>query len=79
MTILYFHAVLRDKKCSALEFFELAYIAEIKKFPPNLGDDYAQYLMHSIIPPYALAFLKKIQAKEGDGCLQVPLPLAQTP
>jgi len=73
MTLLYFHATLRDRKCSALEFFEVAYLSEVKKYPPNLGDDYAQYLMHGVLPPYALAFLKKIQEKEGDGRLQMSL------
>jgi hypothetical protein len=79
MTLLYFHAKLRELHCSALEFFEVAYITEVKKWPPSLADDYAQYLMHSIIPPYAIAYLKKLQEREGDSCLQLTLPLERIP
>lgn len=75
MCLFYFQTVCRNQELSALEFFELAYIAEKKRFPQNLGDAYAQFLMHSVLPDYVLSFLKKLQEnEEGE---QLELPLAQ--
>lgn len=79
MCFLYFMETCKRLKCSALEFFEMAYVDTFKKFPPNLGDDYAQYLLHSVIPPYAIKYLDKIKANEGnvdDAHKQIDLPLS---
>lgn len=75
MCFLYFMETCKRLKCSALEFFEMAYLDTFKKFPPDLSSDYCQFLLHSVIPPYAKAYLKRIQENEGDGCMQRELPL----
>lgn len=61
--MLYFHQKLRELQISAHEFFQLAYMAKFNKLM-DLNDDYAQYLLHGILPKYAVEYLKQLQENE---------------
>lgn len=48
---------------SAHEFFQLAYQWKFNKIM-DLHDDFAQYLLHSVIPLYAREYIKHLQENE---------------
>ena len=62
--LLYFTNECQRLKLSALEYFELAYMAVIGKQHPNVGLDYAPYLLNGTLPVYIETYIKRSQALE---------------
>lgn len=64
--LLYFLRKCNSLRLSVLEYFEVAYMATFGKPHPNVGDDYAQYRLHSVLPGYVVSYLKKQQEAENE-------------
>jgi hypothetical protein len=57
--ILFFHNDCKELRLSALEYFSRAYMAVFNKPHPNVGADYANYLLHSELPVYVQRYIKE--------------------
>lgn len=67
--ILYFQAKLQELNLAYFEFFDVAYFWKYQK-SVCLNSDCAQFVLHGVIPKYAVEFLKHIQESE-DGNSEV--------
>lgn len=61
--LLYLYRKLDELRISAHEFFQLAYMAKFNKLM-DLNDDFAQYLLHGVLPRYVVEYLKHLQENE---------------
>lgn len=61
--ILYFHHKLNELGITYHQFFEIAYFWRFQK-QVQLHDDFAQFLLHSVLPLYVVAYLKHLQEKD---------------
>lgn len=61
--LLYFNAKLTALRLTAHEFFHIAHVAMFKR-DAQLEDDYAQFLLHGVLPKYVVNYLKEIQQSE---------------
>lgn len=60
--LLFFHAVLTDRRTTAQEFFTTAYVWRFH--PPRFVDltgDYYRYVKTHELPPYVVEFLKDLE------------------
>lgn len=67
--ILYFRAKLEQLGLTYHEFFETAYHWRFGKLV-TIDSDYAQFLLHSVLPKYVIEYLKHLQESE-DGSRQM--------
>jgi hypothetical protein len=63
--LLYFVNDCKELRLSALEYFEMAYMAMFGKAHPSVAVDYAEYLQNSTIPVYVQNFIRQ---KEASSC-----------
>lgn len=63
--MLYLRAKVEELGVSYLQFFETAFFWRFERHS-SLNDDYCQFLLHGVIPKYAVEFLKHIQQKESS-------------
>lgn len=61
--LLYFRAKLEELRLTPHEFFHISHQAIFNR-DAQLEDDYAQWLMHSVLPKYVVTYLKRIQERE---------------
>lgn len=61
--ILYFNAKLEALRLTPHEFFHIAHVALFNR-DAQLEDDFAQYLMHGVLPKYVVNYLKRMQQHE---------------
>ena len=61
--LLYLYQKLKELRISAHEFFQIAYMAKFNKLM-DLNDDFAQYLLHGVLPKYVVEYLKHLQENE---------------
>lgn len=62
--LLYFQAKISELRLTYHEFFETAYQWRFGRLV-MLDDDYAQFLLHSVLPKYVVEFLQHLQESEG--------------
>jgi hypothetical protein len=68
--LLFFMNECKTLKLSALEYFELAYLATFGRRHPNVGLDYAVYLTNSKLPQYVLTYIQnKTKAVRVVNCV----------
>jgi len=62
--MLYFVNECQRLRLSALEYFELSYMAVFDKPHPNVGLDYGPFLLNGILPVYVETYIKRSQSLE---------------
>jgi len=62
--LLYFVSECQRLRLSALEYFDLAYMAVFNTRHPNVGLDYAPYLLNGTLPVYVQTYVKRSQSLE---------------
>lgn len=63
--LLYLRNKLENLGLTYHQFFETAYQWRFNPPQvPSLNDDYAQFLLHSVLPRYVVDYLKHLQEKE---------------